>query len=35
MRNMPRRFWTMMEWTNAVMASQGMRAEFSTGSHAQ
>ena len=33
--NMPRRFWTMIECTNAVIASQGMRAEFSTGSQAQ
>ena len=35
MRNMPRLFWTMMEWTKAVMASHGMSAEFSTGSQAQ
>ena len=34
-RNMPRRFWIMMEWTKAVMASHGISAEFSTGSHAQ
>ena len=35
MRNIPRRFCTMMECTNAVIASQGISAEFSTGSHAQ
>ena len=35
MRNMPRRFCTIIEWTNAVMASHGMSAEFSTGSQAQ
>ena len=35
MRNIPRRFCTIMEWTNAVIASQGISAEFSTGSHAQ
>ena len=35
MRNMPRRLWTMMEWTKAVSGSQGSRPAFSTGSHAQ
>ena len=35
MRNIPRRFCTMIEWTKAVIASHGMSAEFSTGSHAQ
>ena len=35
MRNMPRRFWTMIEWTKAVIASHGISAEFSTGSQAQ
>ena len=35
MRNIPRRFCTMMEWMNAVRASHGMNAAFSTGSHAQ
>ncbi len=34
-RNMPRRFCTMMEWMKAVSASHGMNAAFSTGSHAQ
>ena len=34
-RNIPRRFCTIIECTKAVIASQGMRAEFSTGSHAQ
>ena len=35
MRNMPRRFWIMIECTKAVIASHGISAEFSTGSHAQ
>ena len=35
MRNMPWRRCTMIEWMNAVIASQGISAEFSTGSHAQ
>ena len=34
-RNIPRRFCTMMEWMNAVSASQGMKAAFSTGSQNQ
>ena len=35
MRNMPRRFCTMMEWTKAVSAIHGMNAAFSTGSQNQ
>ena len=34
-RNIPRRFCTMIECTNAVIASHGISAEFSTGSQAQ
>ena len=34
-RNMPRRFWTMMEWMKAVRPMKGMNPAFSTGSHAQ
>jgi hypothetical protein len=34
-RNMPLLFCTMIECTKAVIASHGIRAEFSTGSHAQ
>ncbi len=34
-RNIPRRFCTMMEWTKAVSPSQGMNAAFSTGSQNQ
>ena len=33
--NIPRRFCTIIECTKAVMASHGIRAEFSTGSQAQ
>ncbi len=32
---MRRRSWTWIEWMNAVPVSQGMKAAFSTGSHAQ
>ena len=35
MRNIPRRFCTMIEWTKAVSAIQGMNAAFSTGSQNQ
>jgi hypothetical protein len=35
MRNIPRRFCTIIEWTKAVKASQGMKAAFSTGSQNQ
>ena len=35
MRNMPRRFCTMMEWIKAVSGSHGSRPAFSTGSQAQ
>ena len=34
-RNIPRRFCTIMEWTKAVRASQGINAAFSTGSQNQ
>ena len=34
-RNMPWRRWTMIECMKAVIASQGISAEFSTGSQAQ
>ena len=32
---MCRRSWIITEWRNAVAVSQGMKAAFSTGSHAQ
>ena len=34
MRSIPRRSWIITEWRNAVAASHGMSAAFSTGSHA-
>ena len=34
-RNIPRRFCTITEWTKAVRASQGIKAAFSTGSQNQ
>jgi hypothetical protein len=34
-RKIPRRRWTMMEWTKAVRGSQGSRPAFSTGSQPQ
>ena len=33
--SMPRRSCIMIEWMNAVPTSQGMSAEFSTGSQPQ
>jgi hypothetical protein len=33
--SIPRRSWIITEWRNAVAASHGRRATFSTGSHAQ
>ena len=33
--SIPRFSWIITEWMNAVAASHGMRAAFSTGSHAQ
>ena len=33
-RSIPRFSWIITEWRNAVAASQGMSAAFSTGSHA-
>src|SRR5882762_5453819 len=33
--SMPRRSWIIIEWTKAVAVSQGKKAAFSTGSHAQ
>ena len=33
-RNIPRFSWIITEWRNAVAASHGMSAAFSTGSHA-
>jgi hypothetical protein len=34
-RSIRRRSWIMTEWRKAVPVSQGMKAAFSTGSHAQ
>ncbi len=34
-RSMPRRSCTITEWRNAVAVIHGMKAAFSTGSHAQ
>src|SRR5262245_19643500 len=33
--NIPRRSWIIVEWTYAEAVSQGRKAAFSTGSHAQ
>src|SRR4026208_567131 len=33
-RSIPRRSWIITEWRNAVAASHGISAAFSTGSHA-